>query len=95
MPANICVHVQVGNFPSSDDIRVMMDLDSDIVYEIFSSIDKPDALSDPFSRALCSSSVVIEKVSMRREKLSKLLAEKLTHAILEAMESNDTVMGYR
>lgn len=87
----IMVKVQVERYPGPGDIEVAKELDEFIVEEAFIPLDMPDTGASGFDSALfCSPPVTIQKVLRNR----RWIAEALTRAIMEALASRDTKMGY-
>lgn len=87
--SKITVRVQVERYPGPGDIEVVKELDEYIVEEAFVLLDMPD--TGRFDSALfCSPPVTIQKVLRNR----RWIAEALVTAIMEALASRDTKMGY-
>ena len=94
--AKIRVELQVGRWPSSTYDRVVeLPLSDNLVYEALERLDLPDPKAPVYAQMMCTSDFKIQTVMVERERRAKILSEALTKALLEAMGSEDTIMGYK
>ena len=82
----ITVNLQVGKYPSDNDILVRLQLDGLRAREVIQQLDFPDRSSGIF----CSSTATIRRTMGAR----KLVAHQLTEAIVEALGERDLIDGY-
>lgn len=88
------VVVTLSRYPS-EVIQVKRTFDAQLSREAFRPIDSPSEGADPMTAALCCSSAAeIVMVRKSRRELAEMLSGTITRAILDALEKEDTEMGY-
>ena len=92
--AKISIYLQADRFPGPYDCDIAIPLDRHIVDAVLQPLDRPSDNASGFDRFMCSSEAVIEKVTMEREELAKLLTKEIVAGLIELFESKDTKMGY-
>ncbi len=75
-------------------ISASVNLERNEIGMAYEPLDKPDYLGDWFTQSLCTEHEVIEVVEIDRNKLAEKISKNLTHYIMEALESKDTIMGH-
>jgi hypothetical protein len=90
------VELSFGAWSGVKPIRLQKELSKFEIGRAFETLDKPSEDADAFTRhLLCTAPATILAVNMSRERLAKHLSEEFAKAFIEAMEANDTRMGYR
>lgn len=88
--SRIRVSIQVGRFPSHDDLCVEKDI-SDMFIEV---LDLPAIDAPGMAVMLCSTQETVRRVIRMREGLADGLSKDIAKTIMAALASKDTIMGY-